>query len=201
MKLILVRHGRPNETDPEKPNDPPLNLDGWRQARAAADLLSGEGVTRIIASPLLRARQTAAPLAERLGLAVDIIEGWAEADRGAQRYRSTETLRAEGQAAWAEFLRDPIRYLGADPETFKANVLSALRASAPGVDSERRAVVFTHGMPINLALSHALGLPSYTNFLVGYGSVTRLRLRSDGSFGVASVNETAHQRYAGGDEP
>ena len=140
MKLILVRHGRPNETDPEKPNDPPLNLDGWRQARAAADLLSGEGVTRIIASPLLRARQTAAPLAERLGLAVDIIEGWAEADRGAQRYRSTETLRAEGQAAWAEFLRDPIRYLGSDPETFKANVLSALRASAPGVDSERRAL-------------------------------------------------------------
>ena len=43
-------------------------LDGWRQARAAANLLASEPITRIVASPLLRAQQTARPLAERLGL-------------------------------------------------------------------------------------------------------------------------------------
>ena len=83
MRLILVRHGRPDEDDAETPNDPPLNADGWRQARAAARLLRSEGVTRIIASPLRRARQTAEPLAERLGLPIETIDHWAEADRGA----------------------------------------------------------------------------------------------------------------------
>ena len=126
MRLILVRHGRPDEGDLDSPNDPPLNADGWRQARAAANLLASEPITRIVASPLLRAQQTARPLAERLGLPIDTIEGWAEADRRASRYRSTETLRAEGGEAWGRFLQDPIRYLGAEPDAFRAGVLGAL---------------------------------------------------------------------------
>jgi len=194
MRLILVRHGRPNEIDSETPSDPSLNTDGWRQARAVSKLLATEGVTRIVASPMLRARQTAEPLAERLGLGIDTVEGWAEADRGAHRYRSTETLRAEGGDAWQRFLADPIRYLGADPETFRAGVLAALHATAGVHDRAARVVVFTHGMPINVVLAHALGLDSITSFLVGYGSVTRLRVRENGGYGVSSVNETAHHR-------
>jgi probable phosphoglycerate mutase len=195
MRLILVRHGRPNEYGVESPNDPPLDADGWRQARAAASLLAVEGITRIVASPLLRAQQTALPLAERLGLAVETIEGWAEADRGASRYRSTETLRAEGGEAWARFLDDPIRYLGADPEEFRAGVLAALHATAAPERKGSRVAVFTHGLPINIVLAHALGLANITSFLVGYGSVTRLRRREDGRYGVASVNETGHHCF------
>ena len=197
MRLILIRHGRPDEDDPEAPNDPPLNADGLRQARAAAELLASEGVTRVVASPMRRARQTAAPLAERLGFAIDTIEGWSEADRAASRYRSTETLRAEGGEAWARFLANPIGALGADPLAFRAAVLSALGETAPRHDPAERVAVFTHGLPINIVLSHALGLSTITNFLVGYGSVTRLRLRDDGAFGVSSINETAHQRFSG----
>ena len=130
MRLILIRHGRPDENDHERPNDPPLNAEGWTQARAVARLLEAEGVTRIVASPLLRAQQTAAPLAETLAMPIETIEGWAEADRKAVRYRSTETLRAEGGAAWARFLEDPIGYLGGNPEEFRAGVLAALRATA-----------------------------------------------------------------------
>ena len=194
MRLILVRHGRPNEIDSKIPGDPSLNADGWRQARAVAKLLAGEGVTRIVASPMLRALETAQPLAERLGLPVDIVAGWAEADRGARRYRSTETLRAEGGEAWSKFLADPIRYLGGDPETFSAGVLAALEATAEGQDRAARVVVFTHGLPVNIVLAHALGLDSITSFLVGYGSVTRLRRRDAGGYGVSSVNETAQHR-------
>jgi broad specificity phosphatase PhoE len=194
MRLILVRHGRPNEIDSHTPSDPSLNVDGWRQARAVSRLLAPEGVTRIVASPMLRARQTAEPLAERLQLNIDTMEGWAEADRGAHRYRSTETLRAEGGEAWRKFLADPIGYLGADPKTFPAGVIAALDATAEGQDRAARVVVFTHGLPVNIVLAHALGLNSITSFLVGYGSVTRLRRRENGSYGVSSVNETAHHR-------
>ena len=137
MRLILVRHGRPDEEDAFSPHDPPLNADGRRQARSVADWLAGEGVTRIVASPLRRAQQTAVPLAERLGLSIDTIDGWAEADRATMRYRSTETLRAEGGEAWARFVADPIRYLGAEPEEFRAGVLAALQATAPQADRAR----------------------------------------------------------------
>jgi broad specificity phosphatase PhoE len=194
MRLILVHHGRPDEDDVGSPNDPPLNADGWRQARAAARLLESEGITRIVVSPMLRAQQTAEPLAERLGLAVETIGGWAEADRAASRYRSTEALRAEGGDAWARFLADPIRYLGADPTSFRAGVLAALDATVQGERRTSRVVVFTHGLPINIALSHALGLESIPRFLLGYGSVTRLRLLEENRYGVASVNETGRHR-------
>ena len=199
MRLILVRHGRPNEGDSQSPHDPPLNADGWRQARGTAELLATEGITRIVASPMLRAQQTATPLAERLGLPVDTIEGWAEADRRANLYRSTETLRAEGGEAWARFLQDPIRYLGADPDEFRVGVLAALQAATFAESRASRVVVFTHGLPINVVLSHALGLTSITNFLVGYGSVTRIRRREDGGYGVSSVNETGHHRSGPGE--
>ncbi len=195
MKLILVRHGRPNENDPDSPNDPPLNADGRRQACVVAELLAREGVTRIVSSPLARARETAAPLAERLGLPIDTIEGWAEADRAADRYRSTETLRAEGGDAWRRFLEDPVRYLGADPSEFRAGVIAALDDAARTRPSSSRVAVFTHGLPINVVLSHALGLERITNFMPGYGSVTRLRRREDGGFGVVSVNESGHHRW------
>jgi broad specificity phosphatase PhoE len=198
MRLILVRHGRPDEEDAFSPHDPPLNADGRRQARSVADWLAGEGVTRIVASPLRRAQQTAVPLAERLGLSIDTIDGWAEADRGTMRYRSTETLRAEGGEAWARFVADPIRYLGAEPEEFRAGVLAALQATAPQADRGVRVVVFTHGLPINITLSHALGLDRITNFHPGYGSITRLRRREDGGLGVVSVNETGCHRTAPG---
>jgi probable phosphoglycerate mutase len=108
MKLTLVRHGRPGEDDAERPHDPRLHADGWRQAEAVAALLAREGVTRIVSSPLQRARQTAEPLARRLGMAVDRIDGWAEADRHVACYRSTETLRARSPDEWQRFLRDPV---------------------------------------------------------------------------------------------
>jgi broad specificity phosphatase PhoE len=44
MKLVLVRHGRPDD-------DPPLRDDGWRQANAVARPLAHEGATRIVSSP------------------------------------------------------------------------------------------------------------------------------------------------------
>ncbi len=194
MKLTLVRHGRPDEDDATRPHDPPLRADGQRQAQAVAALLAGEGVTRIVASPLLRAHQTALPLAARLGLPVDTVDGWAEADRHLTRYRSTETLRALGDTEWTRFLADPVRYLGGDPAAFRSAVLGAL---ADSIASERDAhvAVFTHGLPINVVLSQVLGLPRIIHFQPGYGSVTRLRARDATNIGVISVNESGHHQF------
>jgi broad specificity phosphatase PhoE len=75
--MILLRHGQSEfnlhftatKRDPGIV-DPKLTPLGHAQAEAAASALSGERITRIIASPYTRALQTAAPLARRLGLPV-----------------------------------------------------------------------------------------------------------------------------------
>lgn len=192
MKLVLVRHGRPDEDEPDRPHDPPLRADGHAQAEAVAVRLAQEGITRIISSPMARAWQTAQPLAARLGLPIESVDGWAEADRHVERYRSTETLRALGESEWGRFLDDPIAYFGGDASAFRSDVIGALDATLRSSDPDAHVAVFTHGLPINVALSHALGLARIVHFAPGYASMTRLRVLRAGTIGVASVNERNH---------
>jgi probable phosphoglycerate mutase len=192
MKLVLVRHGRPDEDDRERPHDPPLRADGIAQARAVAERLALEGITRIVSSPMARAVQTAEPLAGKLGLPVEIVDGWAEADRHVDRYRSTETLRSLGDSEWSRFLDDPIAFFGGDPAVFRAGVLRALAETVGQGPRDAHVAVFTHGLPINVVLSHALGLQRIIHFAPGYASMTRLRALPGGAIGVASVNERGH---------
>ena len=92
----------------------------------------------------------------------------------------------------ATFLDDPVRYMGGDPASFRAGVLAALAALVASGPRDAHVAVFTHGLPINVVLSHALGLARIVHFPPGYGSVTRLRARDIQTIGVVSVNETGH---------
>src|SRR5260221_11648787 len=70
MTLYLVRHGRA-VSGVEQP-DPGLDPVGRSQAERAADALRRVGAERLVCSPLRRARETAAPIAEALGIAPEI---------------------------------------------------------------------------------------------------------------------------------
>lgn len=193
MRLVLIRHGRAREGDRACAHDPPLCDEGAQQARAVAAYLAGEGITRIVSSPLMRARQTAEPLAARLGLGIDLVEGWAEADRHLDRYRSLETLRNQGPVEWERFLGDPAGYFGGDAQTFRAQVLGALREAAGRGERDAHIAIFTHGLPINVVLSYALGLERIVHFTPGHGSLTRLRVLGPEALTVVSVNERAYR--------
>ena len=78
--IILVRHGRTalNAAGMLVGRlDPPLDDVGERQAAAIGDALKG-GVDRVISSPLLRARQTAA----RIAADIEVDNRWIEVDYG-----------------------------------------------------------------------------------------------------------------------
>ena len=72
--IYVARHG---ETDWNREGryqgqrESQLTETGIAQADALADALSRKGVTRVIASPLARCVETARPLAQRLGIAVE----------------------------------------------------------------------------------------------------------------------------------
>jgi probable phosphoglycerate mutase len=85
MELLLIRHGLPRHVENAggEPADPGLDAVGRDQAERMADRLSRESIDRLYSSPLARARETAAPLARRLNLEVEIHPGVAEYDRDA----------------------------------------------------------------------------------------------------------------------
>lgn len=65
--VYLVRHGERANDDPRDPN---LSDEGHERARRLAMMLADAGIDHIHSTDLRRTRQTAAPLAERLGLEV-----------------------------------------------------------------------------------------------------------------------------------
>ena len=69
MQLVLVRHAQPQwyVDDVHQGIDPRLSDLGFEQAERLADELADEHFDEILVSPLLRARQTVAPLLKRLG--------------------------------------------------------------------------------------------------------------------------------------
>jgi hypothetical protein len=80
--IILVRHA---ERDPG--TDPPLNSEGQTRAQTLAQTLGQNGVTAIYATNFLRNRQTAEPLAKKLGLTVSTI--------GIEKLSDTKALASE----------------------------------------------------------------------------------------------------------
>jgi phosphohistidine phosphatase SixA len=67
--VFLVRHA---EKEQDGSRDPALTPAGRERATALADLLEEAGLTAIYATDFRRTRDTAAPLAERLGLPVTL---------------------------------------------------------------------------------------------------------------------------------
>jgi 2,3-bisphosphoglycerate-dependent phosphoglycerate mutase len=188
MELLLIRHALPvriDEGSVEGPADPALAEVGHAQAQAVAEWLAEEKVDAIWCSPMRRARETAAPLASRLGLEVTVEEGIAEYDREAASYIPVEELKAANDPRWYEV---PER-----PDHFQGVVVEAIERIVEAHPGQRVAVV-CHGGVINVYTGHVLGIDDPLFFLPGYTSISRVLAASSGERSIASLNETAHLR-------
>ena len=79
-------------------HDPPLSAAGQREARAIASRLAGEPIRHLFSSPFLRCIETAAPIAERLGLRILVENGLSEWLNSEWFPRRPELLSLEGLA-------------------------------------------------------------------------------------------------------
>lgn len=196
MELVLVRHALPVRVDAapgDDPADPGLAPRGVEQARRLVQALAAEEVTAVYTSPAARARQTAQPLADTLGLEPVVEPGIAEFDTADPSYVPVEELRAAGDPRWEALARGELYSAGVDPVAFRATVVAAVEAVAarhPG----GRAVLFTHAGSCNAYLGHLLGQERTIWFAPAYCSVSRVGAARDGRRGVVSLNETGHVR-------
>jgi len=95
MKLHLVRHARAAKRAQwaGPPLLRPLCDTGRAQAHALGKSLAASGIERIVSSPALRCRQTLAPLAHALGIAVEIDERLGEGSDEAKLFEAIASMR------------------------------------------------------------------------------------------------------------
>jgi len=161
----MIRHGRPASTWGETDPDPGLDAVGADQARAVArDLLAlpeQERPSRVVSSPLRRCRETAQPLAEALGVTVEIDPRIGEIPTPAALDAEARPgwLRQAFQGAWSD-IRGDLDYA------------AWRREVAEGVASHPGAAVFSHFVALNAAVSVATGGDTVAAFRPDHVSVT-----------------------------
>lgn len=191
VELWLIRHALPVRIDGgDAPADPPLAEEGWDQARELAAWWGRFPVDALYSSPLRRARETSAPLADSWAMSPEIDDRLAEYDAHLAHYIPIEELRADPvawQRALAEWTSDEAE---AERQEFRDTVVTAIDEIAAR-HADGRVALVCHGGVINAYLSAALGLGSTMFFEPRYTSVSRVSVRK-GRRTMVSINEAPH---------
>jgi len=174
------------------PADPGLSDTGHTQAVRLAEWLTGEPIDAVLTSPLCRARETAAPIAARLGRTAEIVDGVAEYDAAAGEYIPIEELRAAKDERWFATIEGRWADVGGvDPREFQARVVPAVEELVERFRGQR-VVVVTHGGVLNVYLAHVVGIDRLLWFHPEYTSISRVVAARTGERSIATLNETAH---------
>jgi broad specificity phosphatase PhoE len=159
--ILIARHGESDwnrERRWQGHADRPLTERGREQARVLAARLAHIELDAVYSSDLRRARETAAVVAERQALELQIVPELREVDVGSW----SGLTRSEAEERFPEgFARWTSGFPGWDDgETYEAmtqRVLDAVHGFAAAHDGERLLVV-SHGGPIRAIHAAALGL-------------------------------------------
>lgn len=169
-KIWLVRHGESAANAGEKTTFNwaiPLSKLGEQQSEVIAKILfaSLPNPSRIIASPYLRARQTAAPYVKLIGIEPELVDAWHETDYLQSQEVAAPTTIEERQVFrdkfWTRSVEDQ-NYRDPGPDEniesvndFYSRVNSALGQLADEIQRNNfneDVVIFTHGNFMNALL-------------------------------------------------
>lgn len=198
LQLLLVRHGESegNHAGMFTGHSPsPLSARGRAQAEAVGVALAAPPPDAIYSSDLVRAMDTAAPLARAVGAEVITRVALRERDMGAWVGVTFADVEARWPGDWQKVLdRDPDHCPpgGESHRACGARVSAAIdeivRAHPTG-----RVVVVSHGVAIHHMLRHLLRIDGWrTLFHVENCAVQRLSVSPTGIVRVVGLNDARH---------
>ncbi len=157
-RVLLLRHGQTAWNAGRRfqgQSDIPLDPTGVRQADAAAELLAGQEADTVLASDLLRARDTATPLARRLGLPVTLDPRLRETDLGRWEGLTHEEVRTSFPQEWDDWISGRLERRGGGESRDEVGVrMRAALADASG----DTVILVTHGAAARTLAVSLLGL-------------------------------------------
>jgi broad specificity phosphatase PhoE len=155
VSILLARHG---ET-PDNAHglilgrrDPPLAQTGRKQSARLAEVAKTDSVAAIWCSPLLRARQTAAIVADTIGAEPIVLEDLIESDRGSWEGRRVEEISTRTPELFAAFeaAQDGFAFPGG--ESLAQQIERTRRALTVVAAGPSPALVVAHAGTIRAAL-------------------------------------------------
>lgn len=220
MEIVIVRHAEPEWVkDGLSVDNPPLTRRGHDQALLAADVLAKEHFDQIFVSPLVRTRQTAQPLLEKLNREL-VIADWLEEIRnpiwhGTPQERAEAAWRAEKMKSsherWSgidggETVTDFVARINVGVSLFlEENGLSRSDNTLPvwheGPDFQetKRIALIAHAGTGSVSLCHMLGMQptpwEWERLVIGHASINRistLRLGDGVTFGLTRLSDNEH---------
>ncbi len=190
--LFVVRHGETELTEGRRFSgrgglDPGLTDGGRAQAAHAAAVLearlAGAPLAVVLVSPLLRTRETAAVIAQRLGVPVEVEDGFAEMAFGEWDGLSFAQARSRDAEYFDRWLLDP--QLSPPGGESLASLRERVRAAQERAIARfpgERVLVVAHAMPVKVLVADALNAPleSAHRVEVAPASVAEISYWSDG---------------------
>jgi broad specificity phosphatase PhoE len=186
QRIYLIRHGKPASVWGEEDPDPGLDETGRAQARGAADALMAlppeERPTFVVSSPLRRCRETAQPLADALGVDVEIDPAVGEipTPSGLSLAERPAWLREAMAGTWASIVGD------IDYDAWRRDVARSLMRRAGGA-------VFSHFIAINGVMSLTQGRDAVIVFRPDHVSCSELEI-ADGDLHLVRLGAEAVTR-------
>jgi probable phosphoglycerate mutase len=202
-EVILARHGAsapavPGVSFPSDAyghGDPPLAPEGERQAEALADRLAGEPLAGLFVTSLQRTAQTAAPLAERLGLEPVVVPELREVHLGEWEGGEWRIRAATGDPLALRVLAEERWDLvpgGESAASLAERVRAGVKRVVATVGPGAVAAAVVHGGVIGEICRQATGSRPFAFVHSDNASITRLVVFGDGRWLLRSFNDTAH---------
>lgn len=198
--LLLVRHGesQPARLDAPFPlrdghADPPLDPRGHHEAACVAGRLRGEGVSAIYVTPLQRTAQTAAPLAEALGIEPRVEDDLREVHLGEWEGGLFRARVRERHPVAQRMLEEERWEVIPGAETMQA-LAARVRAGIVRIAAahpDQRVAVFTHGGVIGTVVGLATDGRPFAFVGADNASVTHLVVHGD-RWILRRFNDTGH---------
>ncbi|MFB9473015.1 bifunctional RNase H/acid phosphatase [Nonomuraea salmonea] len=200
--LLLLRHGETELSVQRRFSglgDAELTANGLAQASAAAGRLAREPyrLDVIVTSPLTRARQTAAAVAQQTGLDVEVCDDLREADFGAWEGHTFTEVQRRWPGELAAWLSDPaVAPPGGESFADASRRVQAAREHLIERYEGRTVLAVSHVTPIKLLLQDALTAPLQALYRMhlDLACLSLIEYYADGPAVVKTFNDTAHLR-------
>jgi broad specificity phosphatase PhoE len=147
----LLRHGEVHNPDGILYGRLPgfrLSEDGLAMALAAAEAVRGRDVTEVVSSPLLRAQETAEPIAKVFGLGITTDDRLIESENHFEGTRFGVGDGALKNPANWPYLRNPFRPSWGEPYDVVAQRMLAAAEEARDRNTGHEVVCVSHQLPI-----------------------------------------------------
>ena len=201
-RVLLIRHGesRGNAERRFGGHTPtPLSELGHRQAEATARALAAERVTALYSSDLLRAVQTAEPLARATGLEIIKTAALRERSVGLMEGLTFEEAAAAHPEEYAALLRRDFEHVLAGGESYRQLLDRAASQLDRAIEEHRGGTLalFSHTGTICILALHLMGALDAPHLKPVWLStsncgVTRFSIEHGGLIRIKALNDTRH---------